>query len=328
MEHLLLIEVLAVKVILFLLLYPLYNFDSTYLQTYCLWQQLSQLRTSKFNRKSWNTIFTIHFLQFEFLVSICILPSPTPWVFDSGLPIFTIHVATLAVHSQTFFTMKYDQWAMFSLSTMACLLLTPPKDFVTCLLCLACMMFLGEFVSTATRLSGDRVTGASFRAWEGGWVVGNSCFGYEIGFAGIGVGSTVIGDSWASGKTSKWLVGVLMYFAVSVLSSTAIAFWYSATHDQKVVSSCPTRRISFSRSYSVSPPPRREAGDVWLMSPPVWNLRAVIWFHFIISCLVLLPSPVTLSVFFSASWSILLNFFQKILQYFSLRDMLFCMAPV
>ena len=74
--------------------------------------------------------------------------------------------------------------------------------------------------------------------------------------------------------------------------------------------------------------PRREAGDVWCL-PPVWNLRAVIWFHFAISSLYLLPSPVTLSVLsFSASWPFLLNFFQKILQYFSLRDRLFCMAPV
>ena len=38
--------------------------------------------------------------------------------------------------------------------------------------------------------------------------------------------------------------------------------------------------------------PRREVRDVWCL-PPVWNLRAVIWFHFAISCLVLLPSPVT-----------------------------------
>ena len=69
--------------------------------------------------------------------------------------------------------------------------------------------------------------------------------------------------------------------------------------------------------------PRREAGDVWCL-PPVWNVRAVIWFHFAISSLVLLPSPVTLSVWsFSACWPFLLNFFQKILQYFSLRDRLF-----
>ena len=38
--------------------------------------------------------------------------------------------------------------------------------------------------------------------------------------------------------------------------------------------------------------PRREAGDVWCL-PPVWNLRAVIWFHFasplLFFCLVLFP---------------------------------------
>ena len=81
-------------------------------------------------------------------------------------------------------------------------------------------------------------------------------------------------------------------------------------------------------TYPLTEPPQREAGDVWCL-PPVWNLRAVIWFHFAISSLALLPSPVTLSVLsFSACWSFLLNFFQKILQYFSLRDRLFCMAPV
>ena len=73
--------------------------------------------------------------------------------------------------------------------------------------------------------------------------------------------------------------------------------------------------------------------DVSLPPTPVWNLRAVICFHFTISSIVLLPSPVTLSVLSSffllpAGWSLLLNFFQKILQYFSLRDRLFCMAPV
>ena len=74
--------------------------------------------------------------------------------------------------------------------------------------------------------------------------------------------------------------------------------------------------------------PQREAGNVWRL-PPVWNLRAVIWFHFAISSLVLLPSPIIFSVWsFSACLSFLLNFFQKILQYFSLRDRLFSLAPV
>ena len=43
--------------------------------------------------------------------------------------------------------------------------------------------------------------------------------------------------------------------------------------------------------------PWREAGDVWCLHP-VWHLRAVIWFHFAISSLVLLLSPIILSVFF------------------------------
>ena len=49
--------------------------------------------------------------------------------------------------------------------------------------------------------------------------------------------------------------------------------------------------------------------------------------YYLLSCSSL--SPVTLSVVsFSACWPFLLNFFQKILQYFSLRDRLFCMSPV
>ena len=53
------------------------------------------------------------------------------------------------------------------------------------------------------------------------------------------------------------------------------------------------------------------------VSLPVWNLRAVIWFHFAISSLVLLPSPVTLSVLsVSAFWSFLLNFARKFFNIF------------
>ena len=74
--------------------------------------------------------------------------------------------------------------------------------------------------------------------------------------------------------------------------------------------------------------PRREAGDVWCL-PPVWNLRAVIWFLFAISSLVLRPRPVTPSVLSFSAWRpFLLNFFQRIRHYFSLRDRLFWMAPV
>ena len=82
--------------------------------------------------------------------------------------------------------------------------------------------------------------------------------------------------------------------------------------------------ISF---YALNLTPQREAGDVWCL-PPVWNLRAVMWFHFAISSLVLLPSPVTLSVLsITACWPFLLNFFQKIVQYLSLRDSFFVCGP-
>ena len=62
-----------------------------------------------------------------------------------------------------------------------------------------------------------------------------------------------------------------------------------------------------------SPHRQKEAWDVWcLPPPPVWNLRAVIWFHFTISCLVLLlVSLLFLSSLFSAYWSSLLTFFSS-----------------
>ena len=69
-------------------------------------------------------------------------------------------------------------------------------------------------------------------------------------------------------------------------------------------------------------PPK--GGRGCLMSPPVWNLRAVIWFHFTISSLEFLPSPVTLSVYlFLPAGPFFWTFFQKSVQYFSLRDRLF-----
>ena len=54
---------------------------------------------------------------------------------------------------------------------------------------------------------------------------------------------------------------------------------------------------------TAGPSPRTPEGKPWMSDvslppPPVWNLRAVIWFHFTISCLVLLPSPVIFPVFF------------------------------
>ena len=53
--------------------------------------------------------------------------------------------------------------------------------------------------------------------------------------------------------------------------------------------------LSYQDPHRLYPTPQREAWDVWSL-PPVWNLRAVIWFHFTIYHLVLLRNPVTLSV--------------------------------
>ena len=78
-----------------------------------------------------------------------------------------------------------------------------------------------------------------------------------------------------------------------------------------------------------------KGGWVCLMSSspfpsPFWKLRAVIWFRFTTSSLVLLPSPVTLSVLFH--FCLLAHspyfFSGKFFNIFSFRDRLFCVAPV
>ena len=69
------------------------------------------------------------------------------------------------------------------------------------------------------------------------------------------------------------------------------------------------------RECLMSPPPS--------LPPPGLESQGchLIPIYFLLSCLFFLPSPIILSVFsFSACWPILLNFFQKILRYFSLRE--------
>ena len=67
-----------------------------------------------------------------------------------------------------------------------------------------------------------------------------------------------------------------------------------AARDLTPMRGIPTHSRKIRKEYMVLP--WREAGDVWCPPPLVWNLRAVIWFHFTISSLVLLPSPITFSV--------------------------------
>ena len=62
-----------------------------------------------------------------------------------------------------------------------------------------------------------------------------------------------------------------------------------------------------------------KGGRGCLMSPPVWNIRAVIWFPFPIPSLVFLPSLAFSVLSFFCQWTILLTFFQKALQYFFVK---------
>ena len=74
--------------------------------------------------------------------------------------------------------------------------------------------------------------------------------------------------------------------------------------------------------------PKREARDVWclpLSGISGLSFDSTLLYPLLFICLVLL---LFLSSVFSACWSILLIFFEKILLYFSLRERLLCMAPV
>ena len=73
---------------------------------------------------------------------------------------------------------------------------------------------------------------------------------------------------------------------------------------------------------------RREAGYVWclpLSEISGLSFDSTLLSPFLFFCLILL---LFLPYLFSAGWSIHLSSFQKILQYFSLRDRLFCMVPI
>ena len=76
------------------------------------------------------------------------------------------------------------------------------------------------------------------------------------------------------------------------------------------------------------PPPKGGLGC--LMSPPCLKSQGchLIPLYYLLSCCSAYRCYSFCLIFFSACWSILLNFSQKIFQYFSLRDTLFCMVSV
>ena len=69
-----------------------------------------------------------------------------------------------------------------------------------------------------------------------------------------------------------------------------------------LISTSPVHSSSFVPYLLSAFPSRKEAGDVWRFTPPppptttIWNLMPVVWFPFPISCLVFLPSHLSLSV--------------------------------
>ena len=87
---------------------------------------------------------------------------------------------------------------------------------------------------------------------------------------------------------------VFGFFVVSIGYSICLKPSLSEIEMTGLVS---VKRIHRSFWLYISVAPWREAVDIWCL-PPVWNLKAVIWFHFAVSSLVLLASSVTLSVFF------------------------------
>ena len=116
--------------------------------------------------------------------------------------------------------------------------------------------------------------------------------------------------SWRNEKL--WQCWLPMFGMIVALETRKEAFF--PCENSNIVLPHPMERHSFLtfcvwhwRQRQLGPPsiflhdPRREAGDVWC-SPPVWNLRAVIWFPFpISSCIFCLVLLLFLSCHFSAN---------------------------
>ena len=191
------------------------------------------------------------------------------------------------------------------------------------------MSMLSLFLAIILNSTGnwlDSILSATDSSLEGNSVI-QFFWGYKIVYDAasqtsyIGIATMKVAFTWTVQNTkSECRTHVQQSFSVSIFF---IVLWISCQQVHILWEWAPG---VWNELLTLSPEGRPGMSDVF---PPVWNLRAIIWFQFAISCLVLLPSPVTLSVLsFSACWPFLLNFFQKILQYFSLRDGLFCMAPV
>ena len=84
---------------------------------------------------------------------------------------------------------------------------------------------------------------------------------------------------------------IIIIDIIMVASATA------CTTEQDIINTWSTNRMKLSCLIVQCSPycSPREAGDICCLLP-VWNLRAVIWFYFTISSLVLLSSPIALSV--------------------------------
>ena len=133
-----------------------------------------------------------------------------------------------------------------------------------------------------------------------------------------------MGSTWYWVETQVWWrCGVRMISHCSTHSPSVTAA-YVPWHLHMTISK------PFEVLYFTIVIPQREAGDIWCLSHPTpsgisWlSLDSTFLSPLLFFCLVLLPFVLS----FSACWSFLLNISEKILQYVSLRDRLFRMAPV
>ena len=104
---------------------------------------------------------------------------------------------------------------------------------------------------------------------------------------------------------------LLLVFVVVLIGSGVFSFvlffTFRSFHLYFMLLKFPFRLL---RSFGPGP----KGGRVLVMSPPIWNLRTIIWFHLSICCLVILPKPAAPSVFyFFFFWPSLLPTFQKFL---------------
>ena len=145
----------------------------------------------------------------------------------------------------------------------------------------------------------------------------------------VQMGTVHLGHSGTAGDNTKFNSCVILSLALSL--SIILVMMSVSTCSSRAYMCHVTLCLYFYFLCLLSPP---KGGRGYLTGisdappPTAWNLRAVVWFHFTISSLVLLPSPATLSVL-SFFWLLAHSpFSRKFFIIFRHQIDSFCMAPV